>query len=744
MARLWHCGFELQSVTAGVEYEAVIGSGATIDTTTFRSGLSSFRCGTTAVARGLRHTFQADTVNTTYHRFYMNIATLPAAQTSVWRYMDASNSAGYSVRLSTGGVLQMVCDTLGATVIGSSSALSTGQWYRIEVKIVDHATTSAQMEMKLDGTTVATVTGLTGLNGGGRVQIGSSAATTCDLYFDDLAINDTSNVPAGNSQTGYPGAGSITHMQVDGPGDNGEWEDQASVLQGSTLYTNVDEVIPDDATTYNKRILNAPATTPIDDWTTKSSSAAGIGSSDTVTLVSIGNRSGSTSTTATGRSIKLRVKSASGGTTTSSATIPVNVNGWRTHSASPFQYKLTSYTDPTTAAAWTPTGTNSLDNMQIGYQADVSSINEIRVSTIWALIEYVPSSGTSASITQVAATVTATGGTQTVTAVSSSAIIQLAATITATGGTQTVSASAPVNATVTQIGTTITATGGTQTAQSRASITQVAANVTATGGIQVVTAVRNAAISQLAATITAAGGTQSITTINNVSVSQIAANITMTGGIQVVVAIRNSAIAQTAATVTASGGTQVTTTVRIAAITQVAASVTATGGTQSVVSARVVGIAQLAANITASGGTQAVAAIRNSAITQAAATITATGGTQTVNAISNASITQVAVTVIASGGTQIAVTLQSASITQVTANVIVTGGTQRIPPTYTAIIAIVNSTATIKDINSLTNHADVESDQPASDVASPTNRSDVASETNRVTVETTETESTVN
>lgn len=150
-------------------------------------------------------------------------------------------------------------------------------------------------------------------------------------------------------------------------------------------------------------------------------------------------------------------------------------------------------------------------------------------------------------------------------------------------------ASTVVNGSVTQVAASVTATGGTQTVSAiviaNATVTQAAATVTATGGIQAITAVIKvtAAVSQSAGIITATGGTQAITTAQISSITQTAASVTATGGTQAVSSSRIATIAQVAAVITASGGTQVVAVLRSAAIVQLAASVTATGGTQVIV-----------------------------------------------------------------------------------------------------------------------------------------------------------------
>lgn len=290
----------------------------------------------------------------------------------------------------------------------------------------------------------------------------------------------------------------------------------------------------------------------------------------------------------------------------------------------------------------------------------------------------------SASITQVAANVTASGGTQTVAAVRNVSIAQLAASVTATGGTQVVSATAIVSVSITQVAATVTASGGTQAVASAqiVAISQSAANVTATGGTQVIATANLVSISQVAGTVTASGGAQVIVTTQSVNIAQVAGTVTASGGTQVITI--NVAITQVAANVTASGGTQTIATVNNVSITQLAGSITTSGGTQVITTSNFVSLAQLAGTVTAAGGTQTVNAARVVAIAQSAATVTASGGTQTLATSNLVSLAQVAATVTAAGGTQVILAGLTASIVQVAGSVTATGGTQ-------TIIALVNA-----------------------------------------------------
>lgn len=317
--------------------------------------------------------------------------------------------------------------------------------------------------------------------------------------------------------------------------------------------------------------------------------------------------------------------------------------------------------------------------------------------------DFTVSAGTSASVTQVAANLTATGGTQSVASVGDISIIQSAATVTATGGTQVVVSQQ--FQTVAQIAANITATGGTQAVTSiqDVSITQVHATLTVTGGTQSVATTAFGTITQVAATITATGGTQVVQTFG--FITQSAANITATGGTQAIATIRDAAISQVAATITATGGTQVVSAGFVALISQIAATLTATGGTQAVVSKQIVAISQTHATLTATGGTQAIAAIRLVTIAQVHATLTATGGTQVPVALSQATIAQVFASIIATGGIQ----KVFAPPVWVPITYIVTSGSKFTTDTSGLSVANVLSGAKIEDVTSGTKTNQIQS-----------------------------------
>jgi len=361
-ARLWSTGAELQSVTNGVEWDTNTGTPA-LDTTTFRSGVVSLRINTAGTARLITHRFRADTGNKVFIRAYIYIATAPSVITTIIRYGDGSFYTA-QIRLNNDRTLELWSDS--AQIGSDSSALSLNTWYRIEL-VYDDSIADNTTWGYIDGTQFATGTGAD-LANGGVVGVGIITATTADVYFDDIAVNDTS----GSAQTGLPGAGSIVHMHPTAAGD-------AAATTG--IFSAIDDVLPNDAVDY----IEVDTIKEVD-YNFETSANAGIGASDTITLVQVGTRQHPETAEAAGW--RALVMTQTGGTTAYGTGKTHNDTAWRTNGdAVPRVYSLTSYVDPQAGGAWTPA---LLDTMQAGVDVTDATPNMF-FSTIWALVEYVPS-----------------------------------------------------------------------------------------------------------------------------------------------------------------------------------------------------------------------------------------------------------------------------------------------------------------------------------------------------------------
>jgi hypothetical protein len=372
-ARLWSTGFELQSVVTGVEggtyYDAVA-----ISTATKRSGAASLSCPTGGDY--FLYTFAAPSPTVShYFRFYLNIDGYPT--TAIGRIFalkhttDSTQTA--SIKLNTNGTLELWDEDGGVTPaqLGfDSSVLQLATWYRIEVAFNYIGDQDNTITAYIDGVSFATGDDVGGTTADQPAffTLGATGSTiNAGIFIDDVAINDST----GTAQNGLPGAGSIVHLWPNAAGDTNTCN--------AGDYTSVDEMTPDDATSY----AECDDANDILDVNMQASSVPGINSYDNITLVQVGVRH--TIDTSGTISLTPRIMSQTGGTVLSGTAFIHDDTTWKSNGdAVPRNYKLISYTDPQNAGAWTPA---LLDTMQIGVIA-TNATPDAWVSTLWALVEY--------------------------------------------------------------------------------------------------------------------------------------------------------------------------------------------------------------------------------------------------------------------------------------------------------------------------------------------------------------------
>ncbi|MEQ7008473.1 hypothetical protein ABN028_20065 [Actinopolymorpha sp. B17G11] len=412
MARLWSCGFELQSAAAGVEFVNVNGS-PTIDTGVRHSGAASLRCQASGSLTSitLPANSAADANAHVFLRGYFRLNTYPSGSTAILAWSNSPSTVGtagswWGVSVDTDGTLFLAGADGRSDPAFNSAPLQLGIWYRVEMEYDD---TTDTLVGRLNGVQWDSMTaGSIGAGGGRYPRWGVQHNVTCDLHVDDCAINDAS----GTFQNSWPGNGRIVHLVPNGVGDSNTWQKSDGTAGTSTNWQQVDEVIPDDNTTHLKRT----SVQPLDDYQLLNASAAGIPTGSAVNLVAVGVRgaAGSGGTAAsTARDVLLRVKGQSGGTVLASAasTNRLNSDGaagnYVTHTTvHPRTYKVVAYQNPQNSAAWT---LSTLDSAQIGVQAQVSGTTEIRVSSMWALVDYTPPEVTGAAAFSADAAMAASG-----------------------------------------------------------------------------------------------------------------------------------------------------------------------------------------------------------------------------------------------------------------------------------------------------------------------------------------------
>lgn len=372
MARLYQTGFELNSVTSGVELRETANS-PTISSTTMRTGsyalqISSLSSGASKYGR-LHH---GSTGAPVYIRFYFYYTAAPSADNTIFR--NATISPYIAIKISSTGTLKLFDED--GQIGSASSALSTSTWYRIEVEYnVSGAGGTHTAKARIDGTEFAAATNRT-TGGSDSILLGgnllSEAQTTGAWFFDDVAINDNT----GSYQNSYPGEGKIVHLKPNANGTTNSWTIGAG--SGSN-YEQVDEVTPDEATTY----LRSLTTNAVDEYAIEAFPG---NSYDTINCIAVGFRATrSAGTNSSGMKVRIR----SGSSVETAATEELATNGsFRTNdldSTNAGPYSLVSYVSPATSTAWTPT---EVDSAEIGAIIVTSGDRYVHLGTIWASVDY--------------------------------------------------------------------------------------------------------------------------------------------------------------------------------------------------------------------------------------------------------------------------------------------------------------------------------------------------------------------
>jgi hypothetical protein len=201
MARLVTCGFEAKSAS---EWGGTEGTAPVFSTTVKNSGTASARFqNTTASARSIRFAAYADDetgkLKNVFIRAYVRLDTAPAAQTAILAWDDTTGigtASFYGIKINTNRTL--ICTSSTGTTGTASAALTLGTWYRLEMNYNEVA---KQATPYLNGTAWASPISAD-LGGGHWARFGIINSTTADIYFDDIAVNDST----GTIDNGLPGA----------------------------------------------------------------------------------------------------------------------------------------------------------------------------------------------------------------------------------------------------------------------------------------------------------------------------------------------------------------------------------------------------------------------------------------------------------------------------------------------------------------------------------------------------------
>lgn len=240
--------------------------------------------------------------------------------------------------------------------------MTLNTWNMIEMMVTDSS--GGLTQARLNGVLFAANTGRNSANVLSYVWFGMIDSGTGDLYFDDIAVNDTT----GSNQTSWPGAGSWYHAQPNGAGAANTFATAVGGTAGAANnYTRVSQVTPDDVTTYN----GTTATGQEDLFTITTPTALTAG--QVYSVVTVGTRHTEDAASASD-SIKAEFVEKTGGAKQTGTAVVINSTSWitdvgNTHNGHVPQ--LTTYNIP------------DLSTTQIGYVATITDASSIRVSAVW-------------------------------------------------------------------------------------------------------------------------------------------------------------------------------------------------------------------------------------------------------------------------------------------------------------------------------------------------------------------------
>lgn len=261
MARVYFTGFE-----TGDFVECATSSGTvSISSTIKRSGDYALRCNPATTGAGsvrLRGVSSAGIANTSFAlatiwaRVYVRLETIPAALNErLLTVADSSANNKLYMHLQNDGAL-LVYDSVGTLLGTSTTLLTTGVWYCLEVKCGSHATDAA-WEVRINGRSELSGTAALLAANVDRVILGKVVNTngqSVDWYFDDVSFDDAD----------WPGPGAIARRDVTAVGNHTAWTGD---------NTAVDDVPHNSDTDY----ATSATSGQVESAVCEASSAAGIG-----------------------------------------------------------------------------------------------------------------------------------------------------------------------------------------------------------------------------------------------------------------------------------------------------------------------------------------------------------------------------------------------------------------------------------------------------------------------------------
>lgn len=377
MARLNICGFE----TGDLSEVAIQAGSPTASTTQKRTGAYSLRLNPTSSAVGVLVQGLASTADPApfgtdgvYIRFYLYIATLPGATRTISKVRNAIANQGTKLEMLSTGAIRMnyINSSFTKVQVGvDSAALATGTWHLIEQQVTGASSgTNYTVACRVNGVSLGSASGLSLASPNPTTiqdfTLGESndGAASYDLYFDDIAIDDSA----------YPGPGEVHILKPRAAGSSAQWSTGTSAL-----FSAVNEVPNDGDTSYIKDATSGH----VSSFAMDSSATGGVsGTIPVVKTVAIVRDEGG----ASGVKVRLRNSATSNDTT---ALDP---------GSSYVALARLDATNPNGGGSWS---TSVLDTIECGVVNNASVA--ARATAIYAMVECVPATIVTKDVTEDAA-----------------------------------------------------------------------------------------------------------------------------------------------------------------------------------------------------------------------------------------------------------------------------------------------------------------------------------------------------
>lgn len=206
------CGFECGVQGTVGQHWNNNSTQANFQTSTVRSGARAARFNPTAAKSIFLNNTISTGVTVYVMTVYVRFATLPNVTSHICCGSTATTTYGAMFQASDGKIYAGREATGTFTLAAAGVAVTTGQWYRIDV-LIDTHTNPHTVDVKVDG--VACTQATNAVAGANMTQyfVGTNVNTTCDWFADDFILSNTlGDYPIGQGYVNhFVPTGDISH-----------------------------------------------------------------------------------------------------------------------------------------------------------------------------------------------------------------------------------------------------------------------------------------------------------------------------------------------------------------------------------------------------------------------------------------------------------------------------------------------------------------------------------------------------